>query len=329
MKEFELSINDMIKKVKKNYKISLIIFGICVLVGIICGLISAYNYKPKENVDITQIEETIELENIEKNGEYYYNAFLELKKKNEYLKAYLSYFEQVNISNESRIKLEEIEKDIDDYQQNYELAENFYKENAPVIFSEKENTVDFYKKEINLFESEKIEYDKELEELLSNNYAESYKTAKQEEILKAISKLNIDIEMFNNHIDIINNSTQEEIEKTSKIADEVLIENINILNNIIQNFNDTLKIISKKDNYEIIYNKRLINGYFEEVGFNSELDQEKILENSKGRAIIYARSIAGLDIKSERFLATCTFFILFGIVLALVIGIVLNLDKRK
>ncbi|MFQ7102127.1 MAG: hypothetical protein ACLRQA_03715, partial [Anaerovoracaceae bacterium] len=127
-------------------------------------------------------------------------------------------------------------------------------------------------------------------------------------------------DMFNRQINIIRNSTQEDIEETAEAADEVLKENVTTINTIIDDFNETLSEIAETDNYEIIYNKRLINDYFENAGFNGELEQEDILNDQLGRAIIYAKSIAGLDISAERFFATITFFILFGVVFSVIIG---------
>ena len=60
---------------------------------------------------------------------------------------------------------------------------------------------------------------------------------------------------------IIERIDKDEAEETAASADSILQENSNKLNNIIDDFNETLNDIAQNENYEIIYNKRLINDY--------------------------------------------------------------------
>lgn len=320
MKIKELSLGDILKSVKKNFKLVIIIFIACIIAGVLCGIINAKSYNPKEEVRVSQIQEHVDLESIEKDGAYYYNAFFDLKEKNDYIQAYLRYFEQVDVSNESRAALSEVAGDVEEYQDDFNDAKTFYEENAPVIYEKRDSAITFYNEKVSDLEKNKADLELQLEEIVDGNYTDSYKTTEQDNISENLSALQIDIDMFNRQINIIRNSTQEDIEETAEAADEVLKENVTTINTIIDDFNETLSEIAETDNYEIIYNKRLINDYFENAGFNGELEQEDILNDQLGRAIIYAKSIAGLDISAERFFATITFFILFGVIFAVIIG---------
>lgn len=328
MRIIELRIKDIPCNIKKNYKLIIIIIVICMCIGIICGLISAKSYSPKDEVQVTQLQEHVDLNSIEKDGGYYYNAFFDLKEKNDYIQAYLRYFEQVDISNESRSLLEEVEKSLSEYQERYDDAREFYEENAPVIFEKKEDTVEFYNEKIDDLEKNKKDNESKLQEVVNGNYTSDYKQSQQDNIASDISNLQNDIDMYNQQVSIIENSSQAEIEATAAAADSILQENCEQLNSIIDNFNDVLGSLAENENYEIIYNKRLINDYFEAAGFNGEMEQEDILEDRLGRAVIYARSIAGLDLRNERFFATFTFFLLFGIVLGVIVGSVYKSPKR-
>ncbi len=329
MKIIELRVKDIPSNIKRNYKLIIVVIAICICIGVICGLMSAKSYSPKNEVQVSQLQEHVELDSIEKDGGYYYSAFFDLKEKNDYIKAYLRYFEQVDISNESRSLLEEIEKSISEYQESYDDARKFYEENAPVIFEKKEAAVKFYNEKIDDLEKNKKENKSKLQEIVDGNYTSDYKQSQQDNIASDISNLQNDIDMFNQQVSIIETSSQAEIEENSVSADNILQENSNQLNGIIDDFNDTLRTLAENENYEIIYNKRLINDYFEDAGFNGEMEQEDILENQLGEAIIYAKSIAGLDLRSERFFATFTFFVLFGIVLGAIVGAVYKAPKGR
>ena len=329
MKVTEIKLKDFSSNIRKNYKLVLIIIIVCVIIGIICGIISAKLYNPNDEVKISQLQEHIDLSYIEKDGEYYYNAFFELKEKNDYVQAYLKYFEQVDISNESRSVLASVEEEILNYQDDFEKAEDFYKEYAPVIFQYKDAAITFYNEKIEQLDKEESNLEQKLDDIIGGKYTIDYKQAQQDAISSDILTIENNIEVFNNQIDVISKASQNKIEEIASEADKVLSKNINVSNKIIDRFNTTLEVIAEKENYEIVYNKRLINEYFENAGFNGQIEQEDILEDRLGRAVIYAKSIAGLDIPSERFFATVTFFALFGVVLAFVVGAVYVPTKKE
>ena len=76
MKVTEIKLKDFSSNVRKNYKLVLIHNNCVRGYRIICGIISAKLYNPNDEVKISQLQEHIDLSYIEKDGEYYYNAFL-------------------------------------------------------------------------------------------------------------------------------------------------------------------------------------------------------------------------------------------------------------
>mgnify|MGYP006922451235 CR=1 FL=1 len=66
---------------------------------------------------------------------------------------------------------------------------------------------------------------------------------------------------------------------------------------------------NKKSMVSVIETKDLVK---ERFFASSILPLEKVMANSKNNAIIYAKSVAGLDNGKERFFAIVTFFALFG-----------------
>ena len=59
------------------------------------------------------------------------------------------------------------------------------------------------------------------------------------------------------------------------------------------------------------------------------MSEEDIMNNRKNNAIIYAKSVAGLDMPQERFYTYITFFSIFGIVVSFLYGALVNADRRK
>lgn len=329
MNIIKISLDDIKNNFKTNYKLALKIIGICIFIGVICGLISAKTYHSNKVGDVPPVQEHLDFNLLEHNEAYYYNAFLALKEKHDYLAAYLEYFEQVDMSSESRILLDDIQEYLDEHETEFQKAENFYKEEAPFLIRQKEKTISFYREIIDEREITKNNLENKLDEITNGKYTESFKDSEQSRLSKLIITVKADLKLFNNHISIIENRTNDEAQKVTETADCLLTENEATINETIDQFNVTMEKLAQKENYQIIYNKRLLNDYFEKAGFNSSMQQEEILSNQKGKAIVYAKSIAGLDQKKERFFATVTFFMLFGIVVALIVGGTYPSTKRK
>ena len=329
MNVLELSFKDIFKNVKKNYRLVFLSFLICIIVGLICGAINAYSYEPDNETQILEEQDSVDLDSIEKNGAYYYNAFLEIKEKRDYISAYLKYFESVDVSEKSRKSLEEVENKINEYKESYNNLKEFYFNNAPVIADDSEYAVKFLSQKVDYLEEKKTKNRNKIDEITDGGYTSEYKKEKEEQLFKNNSKLQNDIDILEHHIYIIENSSKREKNEISRIANGLFKENSEQLNSIVDDFNDAMYDVSKREGYEIVYNKRLIGDYFEDTGLNNAIDKESVLNQQLGKAVIYAKSIAGLDIKAERFFATLTFFILFGVIFSVIIGVVYKTSKEN
>ena len=102
--------------------------------------------------------------------------------------------------------------------------------------------------------------------------------------------------------------------------DDLLEQSSSDLNQLVREFNTVIEYLELNEQYDIIYNKYLMKQYITSVGIDEDLPLEKVMANSKNNAIIYAKSVAGLDNGKERFFAIVTFFALFGIVVSILWG---------
>jgi hypothetical protein len=320
MKILEMTFEDIKTNVKKNHKIVVIVLILSIILGVGFGIINAKVYQPEKKTDVSMLQQHFDTTKFQKDEEYYFKSFFDLKRKHDYISAYLQYFEQVDISNESRARLYSISNELTAYQNTFEEAKEFYAENAPVVFSKADAAVVFYEDKIKELTKDKELKDDELNEIVNGRYTKDYKEGAQKRLSYEISTLQNDIDIYENHKSIISKSSEAEIKEVAETADEILMENSEKINCIIDDFNECINDIAENEQYNIIYNKRLINDYFEAAGFSNEIEQEDILKNKLDSAIVYAKSVAGLDMGKERFFATLTFFLIFGIVISALIG---------
>lgn len=311
MKIIEIKKEDLKKNIKNNKSIIICIILLSVLLGCCVGGIDIKNYSIN-NTTTAQPQEELQLNNIEKNGGYYYNAFMNLKEKNAYLIAYLECLDRINLSENSKNIVDDLVDEIDLFQTSYKDAENFFLDEAPFSFTEKEQTLSFYDKKIN-----------ELERYYSQKSPEKVNGSEDKSANKELLKrIDAQIEILNEHVSIITVRDKNVSDKISGEADRVLESNYQKINSIIDHFNKKMDEIQKNDNYEIEYCKRFFYDYDVETEamVTGSIQKEIVLGESKDQALIYAKSVEGIDVKKERFLAIVSFFMLFGIVVAIIIG---------
>ena len=99
MNNLEITLKSIPQRLKKNYKIALIIFLLCICIGLIAALISAKHYSYKDDIDISYVQECVDLQSIPKNEKFYYNAYYELKEKRDYIDTYILNCIQMNLKN--------------------------------------------------------------------------------------------------------------------------------------------------------------------------------------------------------------------------------------
>lgn len=330
MKVVEMTTSDMISNFRSNFKKSICIFIICVIIGLVLGIINAMTYSPKKIVDETEIEEVIRLEEIDKTDTFYYKeVFYTIKAKNDYLNAYIEYFDKVNLTQSSRAKIESIEHDLTEYQKNIDQAIEFYITTPVVVGEDIEAAINkVYGEELQEIHDEIVYHESVLNEVVSGKYTDRYKEIEQDSLSTEIAMLKTAEREIKAIISSAKSISPYQIQQNNNEADTIIDKNVTELNGIINSFNAVMKEISKTESYEIIYNKNLLEEYESEAGIKGELNETDILENKKGEAIIYAKSIEGLDLKKERFFATFTFFVLFGIFVSLLFGVFYRKESK-
>ena len=321
MKIIKISYKDIKSNLKKNVKIMVIILSICMIMGCIIGVVDASHYSPIKYSNM-QMQRGLNLNEIKRDGAYYYNAFMSLKEQVAYLNAYVECLERIEFSEESKEIIAAFTDTMSGYQKTYNAAINFYYNEAPYIPEEKNNTLKFYEDSIKELERNKEKQEIKLE----------YEKKNRDAIVDYIVKIQERIELFQEHHNLVQSRSDDVAEVIANEADNILNINYQEINNIITTFNSSISAIEKNDCYEIEYCKRFFYDYTVETDLliTGALKKEIVLNDKKGQAIIYAKSIEGVDIIEERFIAIFMFFTLFGAVISLLIGgFFNNADKKQ
>lgn len=323
MKIIRLSKNNILFNLKSNVKIMILIFLSCVAIGLVIGVLNAKSYDPSESLYKNELETPINLSDIDKDGAYYFNAFYKLKQKSDYLNAYLDYFSQVYLTAESKELLLVMEERLEKYDVNNLKSSMAFFKTTPLCLGNMENeTIAFYLNQQKALIKQLTIKENKLKNYEDMDLSDETILSKKETIEGNISQLNEEISLYNYLIQLIQDEEPNELATNAAYADQLLDENFQEMNIIVEEFNGMLSTISKQESYEIVYNKRILKKYEDKssVKVYNALDEKDIMNNTVNRAIIYARSIEGLDIPKERFFATITFFILFGIIVTVLIG---------
>lgn len=320
MKKITISKDTLLSNMKNNIKkmCTIVICG-CIIGGII-GYIYAQLYNPSQMVKQTESFDSISLLQINKNEEYYFNAFYQLKQNDMFLNAYLQYLSQVDLSHESKAKLNKTADTIYNYEEDgLNKAIDFYQRNPLFLEGFYEETIEFYdnkKHELEIYQEEQKEILKnpEMKNTSTSNKAEQNR---EEELILIEQEISV-YSSIQEQIRIHANDSYLYQEK----ANEVLEINYEKMNGLINEFNEMLEYISKNDGYEISFNKVILNGYTTNgpKRFAYKLNGDNIMDNTINRAIIYAKSIEGIDNSKEIFFATITFFFLLSIGVAACVG---------
>ncbi len=320
MKKIIISKATLLGNMKNNIKkmCGIVICG-C-LIGCIVGCIYVQLYSPSQMAKQTESFDSITLSQINMNEEYYFNAFYQLKQNDMFLNAYLQYLSQVDLSHESKAKLNKTADAVYNYEEDgLNEAIDFYQKNPLFVEGFSEETIEFYKNKIHELET----YQEDQKEILKNAEIEhaSLSNKKDQNRAEELVLIEQEISVYSSIQDEIRLHTNEPYLYQKK-ANEVLEINYEKMNGLINEFNETLDYISRNDGYEISFNKVILNGYTQNgpKRFCYKLNDDDIMDNTINRAIIYAKSIEGIDSSKEIFFATITFFFLFSIGVAFCVG---------
>jgi len=331
MQIIDLKLKDIIPNLKSNKKRIVRVFVICICVGILVGIFNVMNYNTQKEQAVQKINAEITFDEIEQDSAYYMNAIKLINRNVDYLTMYLNYFTQVKLTENSRIELDKITKDVEQYQTWLQDVNMFF-ENEIVVLPENVNSLkEDCEQRIIKLNSDIIETENECSYVVEGNFTENYKEKKQDETVDAIKSIKKEIEYYESKVELCDTVTDEKLYVNVETAEGLLEESLKNLNTLISKYNTTLEKIAETENYELIYNKKIIDTYRQEVGIENEIDYEAAMNNKRYQAIVYARSVEGVDVPKERFFATITFFILFGFAVSLVIGICPKrfFEKRK
>lgn len=329
MKGLDYSISDIKNNIKMNKKYMAFMFCACLFIGIIIGIINGKNYEqPRYELDDTIVQK-ICLDDLVKDESYYYEAIKEFSGKYSALNAYVMYLKQVALSNDNLEKLERFESKIEEYKQSYTLLNKTYREEAPIICRKMEDTKEYIESHITSIQEQITSLDNRILTLKDTSFTENFVTISENSLLSAKSSLKNELAMWENQLRILQDINISELEKKNTGMDLLLLDSLDKFNGLIDEFNDYIKMIEAEENYDIVYNKYLLKSYLEEAGITGQMSEEDIMNNRKNNAIIYAKSVAGLDVPQERFYTYITFFSIFGITISFLYGAFADVNRRK
>lgn len=308
----------VLENIKKNKRLIIITFISFLTVGILAGTISSIHYSKKIEKYSAEKVPYVNLESINKDEKYYYNAILEIDSLYYYLQTYVLYFDTVNMNVENKEKIDSLGDEISQNKDIAKLKKTFY-ENPLIAFGNKAAAIKFYNDLIDEVKEEKNSYENQLEILRSGNYSSEYKDTKQ--LKWSISVKNLE-KKINDLEKVVKKSQSMDSQYLANIAadmDSTLQIESQKLNLIVKHFNKTMAEIAESEQYEIIYNKHLSYENYK-INLTSEMEEAELLSDKKDNAVIYAKSVEGLDIGKERFYAYVTFFLLCGVVISTLVG---------
>lgn len=302
MKRIEIGFEDIVGNIRKNKKGMFIIFFGIVLAGILCGYIDIQLYKQEVYTPEDTIVQKVDLKHLNRDEAYYYLAYMELKEKSCALNTYIQYLKQVYLSAESLKKVSDLEiQSVEEQKQFKEIVE-FCISEKPIICDDMDAAKQFVRQRIEISE---LQLDKE------KPYAEQ------------------EIKVWKGYLSKLENLDSSEIKKTNSEMDRLLEIDQNSINGLVERFNELVREIETKEQYEAVYNPYLLKKYCDTAGVAGWYDKERMLNDRQERALVYFRSIAGVDSREERFYAILTFSIMLGVTFSLLYGGLILIKEGK
>lgn len=329
MNYFEYSISDIKKNLLYNRKRMLLIVCVCIVMGIVAGYMESIEYKQINNKYDNTVISNVNISEIPKNEEYYYKVFCVLKKAYSSINAYYSYLNTLDLHGESKELLNDFEESLSSFNEEYNILRNYYCSNTPIICNDNEATKIFIKTNLSIVNESIQDTDRIIEEISGNLFFSTYRNTSESTELKKKVSLEKSFEIWSKQLELVCNGNIDDIEFINKRMDSLIEVNLEKQNNVITDFNDIVAYIEKREQYDIIYNFYLLDLFLKDGGVADELSQDEILNNKKNQALVYARSIAGIDSACERFYSIMIFFVLFGITVSLLYGSFKGVNKAK
>lgn len=328
MNRIEYSLCDIRNNIMKNKKRMFVIFLIFSIAGLFIGVIQGLFYKqPSFTLDDT-IVQRIDIRALPRDTEYYYTAVTEYTDRYEALKAYVMYLKQVSLTGESTEDLEDFEMELIEFSELIDSIKKYYKTEMPIICNDRENAKDYIEDKIEEYKGKIKNADDVIKNINSESFSKSFAAISETSALKNKISAQNELHIWENQLDGIKKRSDEEIENANEKMDELLLKREKEFNTLVDKYNVFIRTIEKREQYDIIYNKYLLNSYVEEAGLTGEISKEDALNNRKNNAVIYAKSVAGTDVPKERLYAIFMFYSLVGVALAVLFGAFYKYNKE-
>ena len=324
MKEIRITRESAISNLKKNKIKCLLIFLLCLLIGIVTGWYQSTHYHSEAAATFTG-EPEIDLSDIEKDGGYYFNAFDRIQREMDWVDLYFRYLQNVRMSQSSRDAINDVREKYNSFCEDLVSGEPNFFWNTALAASDREDAIAFIDDKAAELSQKKEDIEFDLENAEEGTLSEKQLTGMQTQL----SNIEKYLEKWDNLRKITEKCDDETLQSNNAAADERIEALTEGMNGIIADFNDTLEKIASDENYEILFNKAIVKYQGNYTGMLKVTDNAELLNDKLNQAIIYAKSIEGLDVKKERFYAMVSFFLLFGIIVSVTFGVLYSGGSRK
>lgn len=320
MKRREYSMRDLIDNFQNNLRRTGIIFIILLIVSVSVsfGLSRMYTETDIDRDD-TKVP-FISLQQFKNDETFFYKTNFELKKMTDALNAYVEYLFQVDLNGANREKLVDFQNELYVNQDFFDEVIGYYNHNTPIYIENLEAAEGFVAQHIYELEDAIARIDKKMEEYNEYTFAsKSYISEKQKDLLSQKSMYEEELSVWDRQKQNLQERDDEEVSFVNRQMEELLEQGVEIYNNLVEEFNQMI-VSFEDEQYDIIYNPYILDTYRSIAGLTSEFEEEEIMNVNKNSALIYAKSVAGLDSREERFFSYLTFGVLFSVVISALYG---------
>lgn len=320
MKRREYSMRDLIDNFQNNLRRTGIIFIILLIVSVSVsfGLSRMYTETDIDRDD-TKVP-FISLQQFKNDETFFYKTNFELKKMTDALNAYVEYLFQVDLNGANREKLVDFQNELYVNQDFFDEVIGYYNHNTPIYIENLEAAEGFVTQHIYELEDAIARIDKKMEEYNEYTFAsKSYISEKQKDLLSQKSMYEEELSVWDRQKQNLQERDDEEVSFVNRQMEELLEQGVEIYNNLVEEFNQMI-VSFEDEQYDIIYNPYILDTYRSIAGLTREFEEEEIMNVNKNSALIYAKSVAGLDSREERFFSYLTFGVLFSVVISALYG---------
>lgn len=323
MRKIEYSKDELLGNLRRNRKKTLIVFCIFLLMSLAMACIFGLFYPRQENEAAAVSISRIDKERYRYDETYFYSLYTDLKKGMDALNAYAEYLEQVELGEDSRERLSLFQNLLGEKKKLFDDVKGYYVDNGPIVIDDREAALKFVNKYLETYKSNVKSAEKEVE-MLSEPFSTAFIKSTESSLYKQIKRNLREIPVWELQKKNIAEKDDSQMEEINSAMDTLLEDGVDGYNILAAEFEQMISGF-EDEQYDIIFNEELLESYSLMAGIEGEFEAEDILSDKKNDALIYARSIAGLDSRQERFFA----FLTFGIFMSCGLSFLYGLLRRK